>query len=136
MGQPEIRREVNYQAGPRPQQFLYRTSALAVPVGNEGHVEVGGLYLLRRHKCSIDGELRIHLPDPTPRIPARRNAQSPNLGMPVEQPHELDPRVPTPAIDANLQTHETHCSSFGYLFKFLHKLVDVCTRGCDNTVLC
>ena len=64
MGQPEVRREVDYQASPRPQQLLYRPSALAVPVGHEGHVEVGGFDLLRRYIGSIDGELRIHLPDP------------------------------------------------------------------------
>src|SRR3712207_196356 len=133
MGQTEVRREVYYQAGARPQQLLYHASALAVPVGHESYVEVGGLDLLRRHIDSIDGELRVDVPDPQPRIPARRNAHRPNLGMPREQPHELDPRVPTPAIDADLQSHAAHCRTSGYLFKFLHKLVDVLKRRCDNT---
>src|SRR5215203_1054387 len=127
MGQPEVRREVYYQASPRSQQLLYRADALAVPVGHEGHVEVGGFDLLRSHISPIDGELRIDLPDPQPRIPARRNAQGPDLGMPAEQPHQFDPRVPTPAIDADFQSHTAHCRTSGYLFKFLHKLVDAFT---------
>src|SRR5215210_3314303 len=133
MGQPEVRREVYYQAGPRSQQLLDRPGAVAVPVGHEGHVEVGGFDLLRSHIGTIDGKLRIDGTDSKPRIPARRNAHRPDLRMPTEQPHELDPRVPTPSIDANLQSHATHCRTFGYLFKFLHKLVDALTSGCDNT---
>src|SRR5215213_6430428 len=136
MGQPEVSREVYYQMGPRPQQLLYRAGALAVPVGHEGYVEVRGLDLLRRHIGSIDGELRVDLPDSSPHVPARRNTHRPNLGMPGEQLHELDPSVPTPSKDADLQSHAAHCRTFGYLFKFLHKLVDVLTRGCDNTPPC
>ena len=64
MGQAEVRREVYYQAGPRPQQLLYRSSALAVTVGHESHVEVGGLDLLRRNIGPIDGKLRVYVPDP------------------------------------------------------------------------
>src|SRR5215204_1244826 len=119
--------------GPRPQQLLYRTGALAVPVGHEGHVEVGGFDLLRRDIGSIDGELRVDVPNTQPYIPTRRNAHRPNLGMPGEQPHELGTRVPTPSIDADFQSHAAHCRTFGYLFKFLHKPVDVLTRRCDNT---
>src|SRR5918995_6844479 len=133
MGQPEVRREVYYQMGPRPQQLLYRAGALAVPVSHKGHVEVGGFDLLRRNIDSIDGELRVNLPDPLPYIPARRNPHRPNLGMPGKQPHELHARVPTPSIDADFQSHAVHCRTFGYLFKFLHKSVDVLEHGCDNT---
>src|SRR5215216_1887296 len=55
--------------------------------------------------------------------------------MPAEQPHKLDTCVPTPSIDADSQSHVAHCRTFGYLFKFLHKPVDVLTRGCDNNAL-
>src|SRR5215211_6164665 len=131
--EPEVCREVYYQAGPRLQQLLHRAGALAVPVGHEGHVEVGGFDLLRSHIDPVDRELRIDLPDPSPRVPARRNTQSPDLGMTAEQPHEFDPRVPTPAMDADLQSHGAHFRTSGYLFKFLHKLVDALMRGCENT---
>jgi hypothetical protein len=53
--------------------------------------------------------------------------------MPGKQPHELDARIPTPSIDADFQSHAAYCRTFGYLFKFLHKSVDVPERGCDNT---
>src|ERR671913_167681 len=98
---PEVRREIYDQPGPRPEQLSDRLRALTMPVGDKGHVKVGGSYLFGRNIRSLDGELRINLADLPSRIPTRRNPQRPNLGMPGEQPHELHPRIPTPAINTH-----------------------------------
>ena len=129
---PEIGREVYDQPGSRPEQPSDRLRALAMPVGDEGHVKVGGLYLLGCDIRSLDGELRINLADLPSRIPARRNPERPDLGVPGEQPNQIHPRIPTTAINTHAQSHAAHCRTSGYLFKFLHKLVDAFTRGCDN----
>src|SRR5215213_2338376 len=131
-GQPEVGREVDHQARLRPQQFPDCPGTLAVPVGHESHIEV--FDLLGRLIRSIDGELRIDLPDPKPHIPARRHTQRPHFGMPGEQPYQLHPGIPTPTVDAYSESHAAHCRTSGYLFKFLHKLVDALLHGCDNSL--
>jgi hypothetical protein len=103
-----------------------------MPVGDEGHVKVGGLYLFGCDIRSLDGELRINLADLPSRIPARRNPERPDLRVPGEQPNQIHPRIPTTAKNTHAQSHAAHCRTSGYLFKFLHKLVDAFTRGCDN----
>src|SRR3954452_15558561 len=130
--QPEVRREVYDQTGPRLEQPRDSLRALAVPVGDEGDVKIGGFYLLGRNVRSINGELRVNLADSTPHIPPRRNLESTNLGVAGEQPYELDPRIPTPPVDSNVQSHAANCRTSGYLFKYLHKPVDALSRGCEN----
>src|SRR5215203_1321827 len=118
--EPEVRGEVDDQTAPRLEHAPYRFGALPVPVRDEGHIDQTALHLPRRQISPIHSKLRIDLANLPPRKPARRNPQSPNLGMPGEQPHELHPRVPTSAKDAHVQSHATHCRTSGYLFKFLY----------------
>ena len=64
IAQPEVRREVHDQTGPSLDQLSHRLRALAVPIGDKGHVEVGGFYLFGRDVRSLDGKLRIDAADP------------------------------------------------------------------------
>ena len=64
IAQPEVRREVYDQTGSRLEQLSDRLRALAVPIGDKGHVEVGGFYLFGCDIRSLDGKLRIDAADP------------------------------------------------------------------------
>src|SRR5919202_3866546 len=125
IAQPEVRREIHDKPGSRIKQLPDRLCALAVPESHEGHVEFARFDLLGRYVLFIDGQLRIDLADAKPRIPARRDPQRPDPGMPGEQPHKLYARVPSPTVNTNVQSHAANCRTYGYLFKFLHISVDL-----------
>src|SRR5215208_519368 len=111
--EPEICREVHDQPRPRAQQPLHRRSALAVPIGHERRVQRRGVYLPWLDVLTLNRQLWVHLGDPTPRVPARGNPHSPNLGVPRKQTYQLGPRVPAAAVDARLESHIVHCRTFG-----------------------